>query len=162
MLSDGNSNIVASTKTGQSFALEGGTLSAGTGIAFPATQSASSNANTLDDYEEGTWTPSAGAQLTVVGTFSSFGTYTKIGRLVTVVYSLLGSTSVATGGGGTNIADNLPFPVATPNTMYPAGTGQNDANAAVLGNIGAGTATYGITAFAATPRVTFTLTYFTT
>jgi hypothetical protein len=29
----------------------------GTGITFPATQSASTNANTLDDYEEGTWTP---------------------------------------------------------------------------------------------------------
>jgi len=40
----------------------GGTLSAstivtGSGVAFPATQSASANANTLDDYEEGTWTP---------------------------------------------------------------------------------------------------------
>ena len=29
----------------------------GSGITFPATQSASTNANTLDDYEEGTWTP---------------------------------------------------------------------------------------------------------
>jgi hypothetical protein len=28
----------------------------GSGITFPATQSASTNANTLDDYEEGTWT----------------------------------------------------------------------------------------------------------
>jgi hypothetical protein len=32
----------------------------GSGISFPATQSASSDANTLDDYEEGTWTPSVG------------------------------------------------------------------------------------------------------
>jgi hypothetical protein len=29
----------------------------GAGITFPATQSASSNVNTLDDYEEGSWTP---------------------------------------------------------------------------------------------------------
>jgi len=29
----------------------------GAGITFPATQSASTDANTLDDYEEGTWTP---------------------------------------------------------------------------------------------------------
>lgn len=30
-------------------------------IVFPATQNASSNANTLDDYEEGTWTPTVGS-----------------------------------------------------------------------------------------------------
>jgi hypothetical protein len=41
----------------------------GSGISFPATQSASSDANTLDDYEEGTWT---------------VNTYIKIGRLVTL------------------------------------------------------------------------------
>ena len=53
----------------------------GAGITFPATQSASSNANTLDDYEEGTWTPTdnsgAGLSLTVYD-----ATYTKIGRVV--------------------------------------------------------------------------------
>jgi hypothetical protein len=34
-----------------------GVLKISNGITFPATQSASSNANTLDDYEEGTFTP---------------------------------------------------------------------------------------------------------
>ena len=39
-------------------ALYGASVSAnGVGITFPATQSASTDANTLDDYEEGTWTP---------------------------------------------------------------------------------------------------------
>jgi len=56
----------------------------GSGITFPATQSASTDANTLDDYEEGTWTPidNSGASLS----FSYAGTarYTKIGRLVFV------------------------------------------------------------------------------
>ena len=36
----------------------------GSGITFPATASASSNANTLDDYEEGTWTPTLGGTAT--------------------------------------------------------------------------------------------------
>ena len=73
------SNILLAAK-GQSFALEGATQSAGTGIAFPATQSASSDANTLDDYEEGTWTPTIGS-----GTFTAGNAkYTKIGRLVQV------------------------------------------------------------------------------
>lgn len=64
--------------------LSGGTTSAnGVGIAFSATQSASTDANTLDDYEEGTWTPawafstSGSAPITV-----QYATYTKIGRSV--------------------------------------------------------------------------------
>jgi len=86
----------------------GSTTATGTGIAFPATQSASSDANTLDDYEEGTFTPNQGAGLTVVGTFSSSGSYTKVGRLVTVIGLVTGSTSVASSAGGA-ICSNLPF-----------------------------------------------------
>jgi hypothetical protein len=84
VLSDGDGNIVASTKTAQTFALQGGTLSAGTGIAFPATQSASTDANTLDDYEEGTWTPVLrdAAAGTAATTGASTGQYTKIGNVV--------------------------------------------------------------------------------
>ena len=54
----------------------------GAGITFPATQSASSNANTLDDYEEGTWTPIDGSAATLTFTANT-GFYTKIGNLVT-------------------------------------------------------------------------------
>ena len=53
-------------------------------VAFPATQSASSDANTLDDYEEGTWTPqfsSSGADATMG---AATGYYVKIGRLVMI------------------------------------------------------------------------------
>jgi len=52
------------------------------GITFPATQIASADVNTLDDYEEGTWTPTcnAGATLTLTGSPQ----YTKIGRQVTI------------------------------------------------------------------------------
>lgn len=65
--------------------LAGGNTSAtGTGIAFPATQSASTDANTLDDYEEGTWTPTP---IPVSGSFTTTsvaGWYVKIGRQVTL------------------------------------------------------------------------------
>jgi hypothetical protein len=56
----------------------------GAGITFPATQSASSDANTLDDYEEGTWTPSiGGSSVQGTGTYTTQqGTYTKIGNSV--------------------------------------------------------------------------------
>ena len=78
------------------------------GIQFPATQSPSADANCLDDYEEGTWTPNQGSGLTVVGAFSSSGTYTKIGRQITVIFKVSGATSIAVSAGGI-ITSNLPF-----------------------------------------------------
>jgi len=61
-------------------------LGAHGGITFPGTQNASDDANTLDDYEEGTWT----ATITVDGgtmtldAANNTGSYVKIGRLVHV------------------------------------------------------------------------------
>ena len=59
----------------------GGTTPAatGSGVSFPATQSNSSDVNTLDDYEEGTWTPSIGGTATYG---AQTGYYTKIGNMV--------------------------------------------------------------------------------
>lgn len=66
-------------------------------LKFPAAQYASSDANTLDDYEEGTWTPSLGGN----ATYSvQTGTYTKIGRVVffrgSIVVNVLGTGSLTT------------------------------------------------------------------
>jgi hypothetical protein len=94
---------------GTTIGVGGATPSAsGSGITFPATQSASTNANTLDDYEEGTWTPTiSGTTLAGTGTYSvQTGSYTKIGRLVMVTASL--NWSVHTGTGSMTIT-NLPF-----------------------------------------------------
>ena len=79
----------------------------GAGITFPATQSASSDVNTLDDYEEGTWTPTF-VNLTVVGSPTYAGVYTKIGRLVYVQISISGATSTASTANST-YCNNLPF-----------------------------------------------------
>ena len=59
-------------------------LPAATSVAFPASQSASSNANTLDDYEEGTWTPQPRGTTGSAGSWahSMNGSYVKIGSLV--------------------------------------------------------------------------------
>jgi hypothetical protein len=75
--------------------LAGGNTSAtGTGIAFPATQSASSDANTLDDYEEGTWTPIIGGTGGQSGQSyaTQSGTYRKIGGFVYVRFDVTLST----------------------------------------------------------------------
>ena len=85
---------------------------AGKGVDFTATTSGSGTMTSelFADYEEGTWTPTQGAGLTVVGAFSSSGTYTKIGRLVTVLGNVEGATSVAVSSVGV-IAPNLPFTI---------------------------------------------------
>ena len=58
--------------------------SSGFGITFPATQSASTDANTLDDYEEGTWTPIDNSGASLSFTYAGTARYTKIGRFVFV------------------------------------------------------------------------------
>ena len=66
----------------------------GAGITFPATQSASTNANTLDDYEEGTWTPEIKGTTSESGQVYSVqvGKYTKIGNQVTAVGNMILTT----------------------------------------------------------------------
>jgi len=59
----------------------------GAGITFPASQSASTDPQTLDDYEEGTWTPTVtfdgtSGSGTGITYGSQSGRYTKIGRAV--------------------------------------------------------------------------------
>jgi len=86
-------------------------------IQFPATQSASANANTLDDYEEGTWTPQLRDAATDRSpTYSSgpSGTYTKIGRFVFIRWGMLLSNKGAGSGSGEVRIYGMPFaPAAT-------------------------------------------------
>jgi hypothetical protein len=89
----------------------------GAGITFPATASASSDANTLDDYEEGTWTPIIEGTSTA-GTASysqNAGRYTKIGRLVFIETFV--AYSAGTGTGNLRLG-GLPFTAANVET-YP-------------------------------------------
>lgn len=59
-------------------------------IKFPSTQNASANANTLDDYAEGTWTPVIGGSGGTSGqTYSSqIGSYVKWGQMVGVGWNV--------------------------------------------------------------------------
>jgi len=93
--------------TGNILSLSGGSSSAtGTGIAFPATQSVSSDANTLDDYEKGTFTPTLN-NFTIVSQTSNNGAYTKIGRQV-FLNIIVQATSISATAGVSNVT-NLPF-----------------------------------------------------
>jgi hypothetical protein len=112
------------------------TLPAGQ-LAFPATQNPSANVNTLDDYEEGTWTPSlsfAGAS-TGIAYGTTLGRYTKIGNLVTAT-GMLVLTNKGSATGPAQIG-GLPFTAAN-DSIYGSATvgyaaGLSSVTGAVLG-----------------------------
>jgi hypothetical protein len=89
-----------------------GTTPSLNGITFPASQVTSADANTLDDYEEGTWTPVSGTNIVV-----AHARYTKIGNVVTIAASVLHSGSITSYNKIT-----LPFaPAASGDARYTGG-----------------------------------------
>ncbi len=87
-------------------------LVASDGIRFPATQNASTDANTLDDYEEGTWTPvlTFGTPGDLAVTHSiQVGTYTKVGNRVTASFAVVTSAFTHTTASGNLTISGLPF-----------------------------------------------------
>lgn len=98
-------------------------------VKFPATQVASADPNTLDDYEEGSWTPTlagsttAGTATYVAGANNRIGRYTKIGNQVTVHFTVAVS---AFNGTGAYTITGLPFTAAA--NLLPSGS-------AVLANV---------------------------
>ena len=89
-------------------ALQGAASANGIGITFPATQSASSDANTLDDYEEGTWTPAYSvASGSITANSNTSGKYTKIGNVV-YIWGYISYQSNSSASGAVTIT-GLPF-----------------------------------------------------
>ena len=112
-----NTNSIANGAVVAADIASGQTLSLN-GITFPATQVPSPDANTLDDYEEGTWTPSLffGGVSGVTTYALRNGTYTKIGNTVTVRgYFSITAKSAATGAA---VLEGLPFAVKGITTEY--------------------------------------------
>lgn len=81
-------------------------------LGFPATQVASSGPNTLDDYEEGTWTPAltfaTPGNLSVTYTTQA-GFYTKIGRECKISFSVITATFTHTTASGSLTITGMPF-----------------------------------------------------
>ena len=124
---DGNINFQQKLRltTGGDVDVEDGDLffsTAGKGIVLGATSN--TDANTLDDYEEGTFTPSFGFNLANFnGSYSAQGgRYTKIGNLVSISMQI--EATKGTGTGGTATIYNIPF------------TPINEDNARASGSVG--------------------------
>jgi hypothetical protein len=104
----GNVAGVGTLSLATTLGVGGATPSAsGSGITFPASMSDSTDPNTFDDYEEGTWTPTVGG----TATYSvQAGTYTKIGRLINIRFQLIISSL---GTGSTTFMTGLPYNATT-------------------------------------------------
>ena len=143
---DGYASGVVGVNTVQaSFPLDvNGKIRTNSGILFG---SDTASANTLDDYEEGTWTPSSSQGMGTI----YHASYTKIGRVVHVNFYVNAPTS--TSGSGF-VINNLPFTL-TGGSHYAIGScytqntsttyvflqgNQNSTNVNVLKDIG-----YGVT-----------------
>lgn len=81
------------------------------GIQFPATQNPSSDANTLDDYEEGSWTPTfTGSVSNPTIPMTVTGKYVKVGRIVWVGLNMVSAvTGTGSVGSGNLFISGLPF-----------------------------------------------------
>ena len=135
----GKADISGQVFTGD---IEAPKITASTGVLFGTDTAA---ANTLDDYEEGTWTPDLKFGTSVVYT-TQLGTYTKIGNFVNVIFEI----DVASRGddiSGIHIG-SLPFipevgPFSNSDTKGPGSLDLRNTNfldltnGALLGNIGA-------------------------
>jgi len=168
---NGGTGVTTSTGTGNTVLSAAPTLSgdvnfstgnlvigtSGKGIDFSITSSGTGTMTSelLADYEEGTWTPARGAGLTLVGAFSSAGRYTKVGRLVTVNFSVSGATSVAAAVGN-EITTNLPFTIGG---VLPTGIATNAAPSASVGVLSTGTIVYSAGTIAATGTIYVSMQY---
>jgi len=141
----------------------GGCLQLKSGITFPATQVASSDANTLDDYEESSWSPTitAGTGTPTTVTVNS-ANYTKIGRIVVINIDF---SIVAIGTAAGSLTFTLPFNHS--GSSIPCGAFRENVSTGNMGQIyyGSGTTASCLMYNNATPwvngyRIQGTYTYF--
>ena len=169
-------SVAATGATGFTTGLAVGGATAGAGgIAFPATAVAVADANTLDDYEEGTWTaafvPATSGTITLT---LATGTYVKIGRAVTIsgvftvasVSSPVGYLTITglpfAGGSGTSFRTSVSIVangLAATMTTFLTATIQSDSNIYVFKSNGLGSLSGGAEAIQAGSEIFIGGTY---
>ena len=109
-------------------------------LTFPVTQNPSADANTLDDYEEGVWTPAlnfGGAAVGMTYATTPAGRFTKIGRTVFAT----GSLTLSAKGSSTGAATIAGLPFSSANDGIPQSapvglaTGMSAVSGAVLATL---------------------------
>jgi hypothetical protein len=118
---DASGNLLVGVATANA---NGGVLQLKSGITFPATAVAATDANTLDDYEEGTWTPTITYETpgTLSVTYSTqAGTYTKVGNTVTLSFGIRLSGFTKGTASGTLRVGGVPFSAAFDSSIGTVG-----------------------------------------
>ena len=131
----GNVSGIVTASSGD-ITLTNGNLVIGTsgkGIDFSATSDGSGTATSelLDDYEEGSWTPTLidNSQANVYSSGTRYGYYTKVGRMVTATAVFDNATCVA---GNSVKVGGLPYTITSTTTRYP-GFNSHTTGAAISG-----------------------------
>ena len=119
-------------------------------------------ANVLDDYEEGTWSPST-SSITTTGSPAYSGTYTKIGNIVTAFFYSTTGSGVATYATGAGVSwFSLPFASANFNGVIQTQSGTALNGWTTVGGIvgtNSNTNCYFFTSISATMGISATITY---
>lgn len=90
-------------------------------IQFPASQVSNAGANVLDDYEEGTFTPTLTLNVpgTLVVAYSNrLGQYTKVGNLVSATINITTNTWTIGTGSGLLLVSGFPFTTSASMSFY--------------------------------------------
>ena len=141
-------------------------------IQFPATQVQHAGANVLDDYEEGTWTPSVGGTATYT---TQVGGYIKIGKMVTawckLIINVIGTGSLTTISGLPFTADDTPdtgttdairFTGLSQNIVYIVGFVNGSTNVLLQSMTAAGSSIATNNVLTSGTSIIFSITYRTT
>lgn len=156
---DGTIATLAGTETFTNKTLTAATLGgttnlAGGQIAFPAAQSASGGANTLDDYEEGSSTPTLTPGAGTITTSSASLAYTKIGNRVFFSVQVT-ITDAGTGSGALGVS--LPFT----STSLISANGANATSGVAVAGVGASaTASMSVLLYDGSTAITSGNTYY--
>jgi hypothetical protein len=114
----GTTTLTLPTTSGTVLTTNGSGIASVNGIQFPATQSASADANCLDDYEEGSWTPTLGGN-TTYQSGGQVGSYIKIGQFVAAYFQI--SVNLIGTGSATTVS-GLPFTIQNNKASYSGGS----------------------------------------
>jgi hypothetical protein len=127
---DTNQNLLVGVTSANA---NGGVLQLKSGITFPATQVSATDANTLDDYEEGTWTPTIAPLSGSLTSYTASGSYTKIGNLV----SLRCIFTIVNAGTASSVAiiSNIPAGIGPGATNNSAGVMRENAVSGISGGL---------------------------
>jgi hypothetical protein len=161
---DNAGRVLVGTSTANT---SGAKLQTSDGLTFPATQVASSDPNTLDDYEEGTWTPSV-TNMTTTGSPAYGGRYRKIGSQVTIWFFTTTAGGVATYAATSNSTSvaGLPFTSGYDGAAASGGppgcavNGNTTAGGFVQGPASGSATFFFDTTIAATQGISVSLTYY--